>query len=84
MLLKAIFSVIMAIPNLIISLFPDISIVLPDGIMVYMSYLCKFIGYFIPVQGLLSLFMLNFAIQSAHIVWTLVLRIKSFIPTMGN
>lgn len=84
MILKAIFSVLLAIPKLIISLFPSVSVELPEGVMNYMSYICKFVGYFIPVKGLVALFMINFSIEMAHIVWSIILRIKSFIPTMGN
>ena len=84
MIFKALFSLILVIPKLVISLFPSISIEIPENIMGYMSYICQFIGYFIPIKGLFVLFMINFTIDSAHIIWIIILKIKSFIPFLGG
>lgn len=83
MLLKALFQVILAIPKLIINLFPSIDLLIPSGVVDSASIIFSYIGYFLPVKGLIPIIVLGLALDNAHLIWTVVLRIKSFIPTMG-
>lgn len=84
MILKALFLVVLLVPKLIISLFPVIDFEIPQDVMVNLSSIMMFVGYFVPVKGLVALFTLSLSIDIGHIVWTIILRVKSFIPTMGN
>lgn len=83
MLLKAIFGLLLAIPKAIISLFPSVDILLPDGVMSGASTVLGYVGYFLPIKGLLPIIVLGLALDNAQLIWAIVLRIKSFIPTMG-
>ena len=41
------------------------------------------IGYVFPIAGLTPIFTISLAIYTFRIVWSIILRVKSFIPTMG-
>lgn len=42
------------------------------------------IGYLLPVKALLPVITLSLLMDSSHIIWAIIIRIKSFIPTMGS
>lgn len=48
------------------------------------SFLSAFIDTFIPWQVILACVAIRVPLAGANLVWALVLRIKSFIPTMGH
>ena len=86
MITEAIFSVILA-P--ISALFGTIGYVLPiltlpadfaAGVTLLFSY----IAWILPLTELLPLFIFRIALECFNIFWKIVLRIKSFIPTMGG
>ena len=41
------------------------------------------IGYIFPIAGLFPIFVVTFTLKGLQISWALLIRIKSFIPTMG-
>lgn len=62
---------------------PDINFSIPDNAFAGLEYIFSGVAYFLPVKALLPIVLVDFSISSFHIVWSIILRIKSFIPTMG-
>ncbi|GHV41277.1 hypothetical protein FACS189490_07850 [Clostridia bacterium] len=46
--------------------------------------LFRLVDYFLPIPQMIGLFLLSSGYDIVITVWRLILRIKSFIPTMGN
>lgn len=42
------------------------------------------IAYFVPLRSMLFMLSISWALDHFAIIWSLILRIKSFIPGMGN
>lgn len=70
--------------KLIVSLFPDFVISIPDSVMNGINILSQNVGYILPLEGLLIIFDCYLAFQLFRFGVAIVIRIKSFIPTMGN
>lgn len=54
---------------------------------VFLSAFLEFLetaNYFVPLNLLFIFVVLSFVTDFAWIAWALLLRVKSFIPTMGN
>lgn len=67
----------------IISSLPSIDFNIPDNVLEGLSYISQYVNYFIPVSALMPILVINVSLSVFHIVWSIILRIKSFIPTMG-
>lgn len=80
LILKFIFLPVTAL----ISLLPDISFSIPDNIFNGLKEIFGLLGFIFPVKGLLVILTTSISIKLFHIIWALILRIKSFIPTEGN
>lgn len=68
---------------LLINMLPTISITLPENLVYSISNIFAGLGYFLPVGLILALLGIQIALMSSRILVALVVRIKSFIPTMG-
>jgi hypothetical protein len=62
---------------------PDIDFTIPENVFDGLKYIFDGIAYFIPIKALLPILFIDISISVFQIVWALILRIKSFIPTMG-
>lgn len=72
--------------DLLIKLLPDMSSLsnkIPAGVLDSLGDLFGAIGYIVPWKGLLPIFGISLALLSSRIIWALIIRVKSFIPTMG-
>jgi hypothetical protein len=69
--------------NLIISQLPTISVELPYNVLSTVSGIFGTLSYFFPIMELLPILVLNLAMDSFRIIMALIVRVKSFIPTMG-
>ena len=67
-----------------VELLPTIDITIPDGVFSVLPNLLNGIGYFIPVRGLLPILLFSISIHSFRFVYKVILRIKSFIPTISG
>ena len=69
----------------VISLLPVVDVTLPENPVVMSTFdtVVQSASYFLPVAGLLPLFLMTFALDVFHLAWKIFLRAKSFIPTMG-
>lgn len=63
---------------------PDIDFAIPDDVFSGLQYIFNGIAYFLPIKSLLPIIFIDVSISVFHIVWSIILRIKSFIPTMGS
>lgn len=84
MLFKFIIDLFLALPCSMISLIPVVNCTLPDNIFATASVIFAYAGYFMPVDGLMTIILLGLALDNTHLIWSIILRIKSFIPTMGD
>lgn len=62
---------------------PSFTIEIPSVVYGPLFDMVNMIGYIFPVKALLPILGISFSVKSAQIVWSLILRFKSFIPTMG-
>jgi hypothetical protein len=84
MITEAILNVFMVIPLIAITLLPSIPAMIPQGVFDGANNVLYGIGYVLPMKGLLPIFVISFAIDGFRVVMAMVVRIKSFIPAMGD
>lgn len=84
MITEAILNVLAFIPNLLLDGMQGLSLSLPDNIFNGLNSIFGCLGYIFPIGGLLVILGISFTIKNFQIIWAIILRIKSFIPTMGN
>lgn len=84
MIIDSILSFILSIPNALLDGLPDVDLSAVGSGMSYLNSILAYIGYFIPISELIPLMVIELAVIGFKIVWAIVLRVKSFIPTMGN
>lgn len=86
MITEAILSVLLYPISLLFSgldfVLPVISI--PEGVFNGLGTLIGFAAFFLPLSAILPIFIIKFALTNFDLIWKLILRIKSFIPTMGG
>ena len=61
----------------------NFSLEIPQAFYNGFKDLLSCIGWIFPMTALLPIILFSFQLQIARIAWAIVLRIKSFIPTMG-
>lgn len=83
MITDKIIDVLLALPLLLIDSLPEVDFHIPDDIMNGVSVFLLNIAYFAPIKELLPILIISLSIKSFQIAWALIIRIKSFIPTMG-
>jgi len=83
MIIDAILGVLLAVPNMLLDGMGNIGITIPDGVFSFLSSVLPFLGYLLPIVALLPLMGIEMAVMIFKIVWAIILRVKSFVPTMG-
>ncbi len=83
MIVTIIINLLLALPTFLLSLLPDNVVTLPDNVFNIMHEVFYGIGYVLPMAGLASIMVISTALIGMQITWSIILRIKSFIPTMG-
>lgn len=84
MITEGILNILAFLPNLLLDSMVGISISIPENIFDGLNSIFGCLGFVFPVSGLLVILSLSFLIKNFQIIWSLILRIKSFIPTMGG
>ena len=84
MITEGILNILAFLPNLLLDSMGEISISIPENIFDGLNSIFGCLGFVFPVSGLLVILSLSFLIKNFQIIWSLILRIKSFIPTMGS
>jgi len=57
---------------------------LPDNFIDMFQSILESVRWFLPLNVLVPMFLVSVGIDIFHITWKIILRIKSFIPTMGG
>ena len=85
MIVDMIFNVVFGLPyTLLVGLdVLDISISVPVDYMNILNDLVVGVGYVLPVKELLPLASAMMLLCLFKILWALIIRVKSFVPTMG-
>jgi hypothetical protein len=84
MITEAILTVFLAIPKFIISVLPTVSVELPENVFDGLKGILNVVGYLIPIAALIPIIIVSFGMDCFKVVMALVVRIKSFIPGMGD
>lgn len=61
-----------------------VNITIPQGVFNGLNTLASNLGYIFPITSLLTIFGLKILLRNARNIWALIIRVKSFIPTMGS
>lgn len=69
--------------DFIIVLIPGFDLSIPSGVLAAFGDLFGAIGYIVPWRGLIPIFSMSLLFLSVRFGWAVLLRIKSFIPTLG-
>ncbi|MDE5763515.1 MAG: hypothetical protein K2N49_00175 [Ruminococcus sp.] len=83
MITDTILNILFYLPLLLLKALPRINFSLPDDVFNGFSDFLSNVGYVVPMKALLPILASSLAISTFKISWALIIRIKSFIPTMG-
>ncbi len=70
--------------NGILSVLPSINLEIPENIVNTICDFCSAAAYFLPIKALAPIIGFSLGFLLFRFVWAIVLRVKSFIPTMGD
>lgn len=84
MITNAILTFFLNILYALIDSLPSLTFSIPEGIFNGLNSVCWCIGYFVPILQLLPILGLSFAIDGFRLAWAIIMRIKSFIPTISS
>lgn len=86
MIIDKILDFLFYFPMLLLETLLDFDLSIPDDVLNIVNGVNNFIynvAYVIPFSRLSGILALSISISTLQILWALILRIKSFIPTMG-
>jgi len=83
MITEGILNILAFLPNLLLDSLGSISLSIPSNIFDGLNSIFNCLGFIFPISGLLVILGVSFTIKNFQIIWSLILRIKSFIPSMG-
>lgn len=83
MITDALLDILLFLPNLLLDGLDVLSLVIPEGVFDGLAKIFAFIGWF-PIKQLLPILVMSISVATFKITWALLIRIKSFIPTMGD
>lgn len=83
MITEGILNILAFLPNLLLDSLGSISLSIPSNIFDGLNSIFNCLGFIFPISGLLVILGVSFTINNFQIIWSLILRIKSFIPSMG-
>lgn len=83
MITDLIINLLLKTPLMLLDLLPDIDVSLPDNVFDGVNTFFANVAYALPVLQLMPILIISNALMLFRVAWALVIRIKSFIPTMG-
>ncbi len=86
MIIDKILDFLFYFPLLLLETLPDLDLAIPDDVLNIVNGIDNFIynvAYVVPFSRLSGILVISISISTLQILWALILRIKSFIPTMG-
>lgn len=84
MITQAIFDVLLFPVLVLLKSMPSFTLSLPSVVFDPLVSVVNSLGYVVPVKKLLPILVMSSTLQAAQTGWALMLRFKSFIPTMGD
>lgn len=86
MITDVIINIIFLIPYGLLSAMDSLNIVLslPADMFEIIKDLTVGVNYVVPIERLMPIFVVMISLSVFKIVWAIVIRVKSFIPTMGS
>lgn len=84
MITDTIINIFLALPRNLLALLPDVNFELPDVAFQELFDIISSLTWALPVVALMPILVISFMLQGFKIAWSLLIRIKSFIPTMGD
>ena len=82
MITEALINVFLFLPKLLLQALPDIDISIPKDVFDTLQNFLLNLEYIFPIVELLPILVISISLSLFKIAWALVIRIKSFIPTM--
>lgn len=83
MIFDVILGFICAIPNMLLNSLSSLgNFVIPEGTFNWWYNIFDVLTYVFPVWAVLPILFITFAITGFSFIWSIILRVKSFIPTM--
>lgn len=83
MIIDSILNLIFGPLALLLDLLPDLDLEIPNDIYGPLEDAFEGVSYVFPIVPLLPIIISSTALSVFRVVWACVIRIKSFIPTMG-
>ena len=85
MITQAIIDFLCYIPLMLLNSLDSLGfdIAVPDAFFTGLRSLMNCLAFIFPVAALLPILAFSFSVRFFQIAWAIILRIKSFIPTMG-
>lgn len=84
MIVDAFFNLLLSPIRLLLSALPTIGVSMPAGVFDSLIDTMAFIGYMLPVDTIITCFGIRIGMSSFRQVIAIIVRVKSFIPTMGS
>lgn len=69
---------------LLLDAMPVFSVSFPSVVFDPLVSIINTLGYVVPVKALLPILLISSLLKTAQILWAFIIRVKSFIPTMGD
>lgn len=83
MIIDAILDLILKIPIAFLDALPNVNLEISENVFNGMETFFGSVAYALPVVQLLPILIISNALMLFRVAWAIVIRIKSFIPTMG-
>lgn len=83
MITDFILNILFFIPYSMVRTMPEVNISIPDNVFNGIeTFVCN-VAYVFPIKMLLPIIFISVSVDVFNITWSLIIRIKSFIPSMG-
>ena len=63
---------------------PAVMLTIPDDAFDTVKSGMQSLGYILPIKWLLPIIVTKMSVKAARVVMAIIVRVKSFIPTMGD
>lgn len=84
MIIVALWDVLLFVPNALLDMISPIDFVIPSGVFSFFHDFVITLGYVFPLGGLLPIVIASGVLEASKIAMAIIVRLKSFIPTMGS
>jgi hypothetical protein len=83
MIVDLILDLILSVPIALLEALPDINLEISANVFDGIETFFANVAYALPVVQLLPILIISNALMLFRVAWAIVIRVKSFIPTMG-